>query len=583
MAGGRGGRGAPPMRGARGGRGMPNRGGLNQSVQPISNPIFEKQDSNNANSQQDDEDENNEGAKQQPAIQVPIENNQLDQNDENQDEVPVQREDDQIKTSPFQEQPHEEINNNDQSNTNSEHQDSSLPSNMPKTSHRRGQPAPGNHNAPPPQAIRPTRDVPGVRGRGGRPPNTHQRSTPPSHTTRKPQETVQIEEDEIVHEGSQRTGHVDSAQASNGESHNNEVSPVFNASKPKQDQSDFNIIENENYEESENKNREVKEMFGKMFDNDASDQDNQSKDRSRGRSPNFSEQRFSPRDNTAEDFPPVSKSQHKRPKTHRKDRETNKSVEIFGSGPDKIEADLTASEANNALNTSFGVENASDIQEGNDNDDSNPPKQMFTSQDYQEIGMRSKTPPIESKRHKLQHEPNEASQYHRPIGAKEDFLIEKPVIEPVRNDSYIEGEHEVDKPEDNFETPGALKNKDMPRSEMPKTPFPQKTQPKSQKPPVGGVKSTSGKRKEMLYNANEEVKSKPKTENKLSESAIDKVGENSQSEFGPGISTTSVQNLRSNNLIKMDHTVPISHTSSIRSIPDEMERVTDNLKAKKQE
>jgi hypothetical protein len=568
------GRGGPPIRGARG-RGVTGRGGLNQTVEPMPSPALDRNDSNTAFSENKEEDEINEEAKQQPAIQVPREEkSQFFQNEEiKKTEGIVQEQNEKVVIPPIRQQP-EEIKINEITE-NKEQKVDTFPPQMPKTSHRRGQPPPGNHNAPPPQVIRPIRGVPMAREKGGAALNQR---VPLIQNQPKLKETIQIDEDEIVHEEEKKNVHMDSS-TSKEDLQEGEISPIADISQPAESQIDFKITKSKNFEESENKKREAKAMFGKIFENDGSDRDN----RGRGRSPNFTEQRYAQYDGNSEDFMPKTQSKYKKPKTHRKNQDLNKSVEIFASVGNRIETEPSQPEANNILNTSFGVENTSELQEGNDFDEPNNSNNIFTANEIEDNIMRSKTPSVEAKRHKLQHEPNEDSAYHKKIGAKEDFIIEKPVMEPIRDDSYIH-EDEIEEAQNQEEE---VDHTDRRNFDDVKTPFiRQKIQEKSKTEENKTEKEEEikdNKRKEMLYDDEEEYKSKSK--------ALSKFKDSSNTEYGSlsGISMndkriTSIGSYRKDlTANKGDQQPTISHTSSVKSIPDDLERVSENLKNKKQE
>jgi hypothetical protein len=204
----RGALGGPPGRGrGRGGRGhggIPIRGEFNQSnepvdiIQPTSAPesalIDEQEQFQNADKIEE--------PKQQPAIQIPIENKKEETRIELEPEIDHNT---QIVNPPVTQEDKDEPIVNQTEEITEDIQDS--PTNlMPKTSSRRKQPQPGNHNAQPPaMASRGRGGGRGgpARGRGGRPPNMGARPIPPI-VQDKPRQTIEIEEDEIVHEDEQK-------------------------------------------------------------------------------------------------------------------------------------------------------------------------------------------------------------------------------------------------------------------------------------------------------------------------------------------------------------------------------------------
>ena len=133
--------------------------------------------------------------------------------------------------------------------------------------------------------------------------------------------------------------------------------------------------------------------------------------------------------------------------------ELNKSVEIFGFNEKRI--DTEPLEASHPWNASFGVENNSELHDGSEEDSKFQQDPTSTLKDSSEFALasafsipgaknnqnRSKTPPIDARR-KLVHEPNDPNQYHRPIGAKEDFYIEAPVMEPQREEEHSKQSHQ---------------------------------------------------------------------------------------------------------------------------------------------
>lgn len=137
----------------------------------------------------------------------------------------------------------------------------------------------------------------------------------------------------------------------------------------------------------------------------------------------------------------------------KENNDLNKSVEIFGINDKRIETEPV--EATHALNASFGVENNSDSHDNLEGDNSYDKDQVNTGDSASNFALasafsipgirdnqnRSKTPPIDARR-KLVHEPNDPNQYHKLIGAKEDFLIEAPIIEPQREEEQSKQSHE---------------------------------------------------------------------------------------------------------------------------------------------
>lgn len=573
-AGARGMRGAPVARGSRGARGMPARGGFNQPVEPVANPLLPvaSQLVDEINDEEQVNEDKTEESKQQPAIQIPERKEELEPKDSKTKvrvELEPEHEVNERATIPPIKQVESEDDGEGEGSPDNIKDSQAVSSNLPKTSHRRGQPPSGNLNAQPPIASRGRghRGGPVPRGRGGKPPNFNQRPVPPQ-VQAKPKDTIEIVEDEIVHEGEQRSGDVqESPQHKSSEKKEPLSGRRENARKESDEMINYDIVENKDYEESENKKREVKAMFGKIFENDGSDNSS----RSRGRSPNFSEQRYAtPDEDAAEDYRALSKPKEKskRAKTHRKNNDLNKSVDLFATSGARIVTEPLLNEPNNAMNTSFGVENASELHDALDNDEGISAK-IFASSNMEEAVNRSKTPPVDSRRVRLQQESNDKSSYHKPIGAKEDFIIEEPVIEPMREDTYQGDNQSISTPEMKANT----ETKEKVRKRV-----------KEERGPKTTIEGDNDKkRKEMLYDEDDDYRNKT-IKSDFTESTILNIKENLKANSTPGTSTVGEgKNQKGLNISKYDQTVPISHTSSVRSVPDEVDRLTDNLKAKKQE
>lgn len=601
----RGALGGPPGRGrgAFGRGGMPIRGDDNQSVEPVAinslpnafeDKVFNKDDSQNDNKVEE--------TKDQPAIQKPIEN--INKKKENRVQLESENDSNTLSVNPpvKQEEYNEPIVNKIEENTEEIQDDPKTM--MPKTSHRGGQPQPGNHNIQPPVMASRGRGMRGgpPRGRGGRPPNMGARPTPPIVQDR-PKPTIEIEEDEIVHKGDQIKDETSESQSQELPRSNKNV---------KQSNDNMGFIENKNYEDSESRKKEAKALFGQIFENNDSEKDN----RSRGRSPNFSEQRYAThhdddvdqsneyqKKNEPKQLKEIKEHKDeiktKKPKTHRAN-DLNKSVDLFGINANREEPLIT--DTNNALNTSFGIENTSDLHNDSDNEDLSA--KIFASLTNDDAN-RSKTPPVRSKRPKLQQESNDRSQYHKPIGAKEDFIFEEPVMEPIRDDSFRYDEQNstpeisAEFNEKDIVVSNETKlNKDLPSpiaKNQPETIF--KTVKHEQKSSKSD-KVNAKKRQEMLYDE-EEKEMRPKSKNsQQTDSTIRNIknnladnksvpvplptNANERSETNYNQSTFVANNL-SINMSRNDHTVPISRTSSVKSAPDELEKANDNLKSKKKE
>lgn len=314
-----------------------------------------------------------------------------------------------------------------------------------------------------------------------------------------------------------------------------------------------------------------------MFENILLDGDDS---RSRGRSPNFSEGRYANHDEDSGDrraqIKPSSRAE-KQKRSLRESNNLNKSVEIFGYSDNRIETEPLVTDQNNALNTSFGVENVSDIMEIEEAPKTN---KLFSST-IDEPFNRSKTPPISSKRPALHQDDFE---FHKPIGAKEDFTIEEPVREPHRDDSYYQDSN-PDTPEisvqetSNQEKTGSIFIQEQKSQVVKENVKASKTENSA----LSNIDfSQPSKRRDMLYDDEEEVKQKyGKSDN--SESTVKKLDENIKSFYTPALSTNGGNQNKSQTISKGDYSVPISHTSSVKSLPDDIEKVTENLKAKKQE
>lgn len=593
-------RGAPPSRGARGGprgarggRGMPPiRGGLNQATGPTPAPPMQSRPSES--NQEEQEDENNEETKQQPAIQVPIENNKEQEAKENSPEANEEAEskeksnnDNTVIPPMRQAEKQESVEAPASAGSNQEQKNAQgAPPMMPKTSHRRGQPAPGNHNAPPPMANRGrmTRGAPPL-GRGGRTPNFNQRPLPNQNQV-DPVDRIEIVEEEIVHESEVKEEHVHEPHGSKqpqkqpDQPHPAPKPQSRQQESPRKDSGDkINFIENKDYEESENKKREAKAMFGKLFENDGSEKG----DRTRGRSPNFSDQRHrkSSNDTSEERKRKSKKSQNKRPKTQRINNDLNKSVEIFGMNENQIETD-NPENANNALNTSFGIENASDLNDMTGGDDEHQNTSKLFGQHENDANL-SKTPPVDIRRKEMEEMSQEEGGYHQPIGAKEDFTIEKPVLEPPRDDSYTNEDQSVKTPDMKSDEGEETLSQFMKREQD----TVQKSIPTREKGNVLKVADSTKTefdppqppRKKNRYALEEEKR--PGKSNDRTESSINNIEDGMRITYTPAASTAGEGGyLRSMSASKYDQTVPISHTSSVKSIPDETERLTENLKSK---
>lgn len=203
--------------------------------------------------------------------------------------------------------------------------------------------------------------------------------------------------------------------------------------------------------------------------------------------------------------------------------------------------------------------------------------------EIEENMMRSKTPPVETKRHKLQHEPNEDSAYHKKIGAKEDFIIEKPVMEPMRDDSYIQEEEELEEGQDKERASQANRNNlDYVEASFIASKLDQKNNTNENKTEIEENFKVD-RRKEMLYDDEEEYKSKSRPLSKFDDSSNPESDPKSKLSMNDQRITAIGSYKKDLTVNKSEQPPAISHTSSVKSIPDELERVSENLKNKKQE
>ena len=448
---------------------------------------------------------------------------------------------------------------------------------MPKTSHRRGQPKPGNRKNQPPSLSSRGRGHRPTSGRGGQPPF----NTDPTPVQSDPEpidkqvERVEIVEEEIFHEGEQQIEEVKYEQK--------ETPPIFKKSSPFETQKSDDSLEfvgNKNYEESENRKRETKAMFGKLFENDEPENNS----RTRGRSPNFSEQRYSNYEDDPQDYQPPAPKNPEKGKKLKTQRvvDLNKSVDLFGRNMNKIDNEpLTQIEdENNALNTSFGVEDSSALNV----DDGSSANKIFSTVHHEEPQNRSKTPPVTSKRPPLKKEVKDQDQYHKAIGAKEDFIIEEPIVEPERENKQVKEEHSFETPQvniDSNERDMQIENEVKSSPNLPSSIS--KENPKKIFEEIKWENSKSDKQKEskrrkILYDEDDKTQQNKFQNSQMTDSTFKNIKHNLKSDFGAELSTGN--NLKYLNKTKYDQTVPISRTSSVKSVPDELERANESLKAK---
>lgn len=547
-------RGGP--RGMRGSRGGPMRGGMAQTRVPRPELQSEKpaipEEIDNKELVADKGDH-----KEQPATQLPIETKERDLQNTSVNESKMTKD---IAPTVVRVQENSVVSNKD---LNSAAND--VPPKLPMTSHRRGQPSPGNHNAPPPIMSR-------NRGVRTLPKSNPHHKQPPSQT--QVNQKVEIIEEEIVHEEvqSEAIENDQTRQSVQTSSFGNEIENTPAIQQPPdqtQNQINYNHLEeNKTFIESENKKQQVKEMFGQMFENDSSD----TGAKSRNRSPNFSDQRRPSQD---ESDGPLQKFKASKPnrktKTNRKYNELNKSVEIFGTLDNRFETEPLINDQKDALNTSFGIENCTDDYENLEAEEILQSTEKIFASSQNEDPIRSRTPPIEAKRSMLKPR-DQDPKFHEPIGAQEDFVIEEPVVEPPRDEKNQPNNEnkqlkpdtdkimskEIETKHDNLISSSSIKN-ELVSKDLSKT-------------------SKDQFSKSVMNDNLEEIKN---------ESDLQTPAKSSKSNYGSSVSTimqgTAVNNLKASAISNFDNSIPISHTSSVRSLPDETERLNENLKLKKQE
>lgn len=584
----RGGRGAPrgaPM-GARGrgapmaarGRGAPMRGGFNPSRVEQDDEINEEETEQNQEQNAEENKEIKETKIQQPATKLPVEPLKKVEGDaqvsdrEHSKEIEESKASQSVSAVNKIESPkvreavqHPAQNSSDQDEAN-------ISDNMPKPNHRRGQPPTGNLNAPPPMANR-GRVVKAPRS------NVIQKPSAPLFNLATVDRKAEEENKEEQKEEESETEVVkQSIQTSSFGAQNEKV--IEQAHAEKEQEVTYDLDQTTNYQESENKKREIKAMFGKMFENETSES-NEAK--ARGRSPNFSDQRYGVENQFAvEEDPPISnKSQPnvRKVKTHRKHNDLNKSVEIFGGIGERYGIEPLVQDQTDALNASFGVENTSTSREdliGGDSEQSNP--MMFASSFVEDTYNRSKTPPVDARRTKLEHHQIPKGEYHKAIGAKEDFIIEEPILEDnVKKEEPKKRTPEIKPIEYEDREPSPDKDSiNIPSPVMGNQNINILSEPKVQKqPPV----TSRNKQPKSLMTENIEENKSMNTE--FSNISAPKAG---KSNLNPSLSgQINNFNIKGLNATGIDKTIAISHTSSVKSLPDETERLNENLRAKKQE